>query len=523
MQISYWKVIIIVLVCILGSIVALPNFTDKNYSFLPKERINLGLDLRGGSYLLLKVDFATYLKDQLEINADMLRRELRKNQIGYSNLSNKGNELTLNLRDHGSAENFSSVIKSINKDLNYSFYPEQNDLIKLYFVPDKLDKLQDNLVEQAREIIRMRVDESGTKEPSIQRQGKFNILLQVPGLQDPTELKNILGRTAKMTFHLIDDNASLDQALKGVIPPGSRLVSGDKDENGRQSWYVIKSKVLLSGDLLSDAKAAFDNGNAVVHFSLNRIGAKLFADVTRQNPGKRLAIVIDNNLISAPQINQPILGGDANITGNFTITSANELALLLRAGALPAPISVVEERTVGPNLGEDSIEAGTAASVIGIIAIIIFMVVMYGLHGAFASIALIFNLVFIIAIMTSIQATLTLPGIAGIVLTMGMAVDANVLIFERIREEMVLNSGTTAYSIDRGFTQAFATILDSNITILIATFCLYEFGSGVVKGFAVTLAIGTISSMFTAISLTKLMIAACLRLQKRLNSYGLKL
>ena len=225
MQISYWKVIIIVLVCILGSIVALPNFTDKNYSFLPKERINLGLDLRGGSYLLLKVDFATYLKDQLEINADMLRRELRKNQIGYSNLSNKGNELTLNLRDHDSADNFSSVIKSINKDLNYSFYPEQNDLIKLYFAPDKLDKLQDNLVEQAREIIRMRVDESGTKEPSIQRQGKFNILLQVPGLQDPTELKNILGRTAKMTFHLIDDNASLDQALKGVIPPGSRLVS----------------------------------------------------------------------------------------------------------------------------------------------------------------------------------------------------------------------------------------------------------------------------------------------------------
>lgn len=515
MQISFWKVVVIILVCIVGSVVALPNFVDKNYSFLPKERINLGLDLRGGSYLLLKVDFDSYLKDQLEVNADMLRRELRKNQIGYSNLSNNGNELTLNLRDPNSSDKISSLIKAVNKDLSYSFVPEQNDLVKLYFSPDELDKLQDRLVEQAREIIRMRVDESGTKEPSIQRQGKFNILLQVPGLQDPTELKNVLGRTAKMTFHLVDDSASLEQALKGVIPPGSRLVSGDKDANGYQNWYVIKSKFLLSGDLLSDSKAGFENGTPVVMFSLNRVGAKLFADVTRHNSGKKLAIVIDNTIISVAQINQPILGGNANISGNFTITSANELAMLLRAGALPAPISVVEERTVGPNLGEDSIEAGALASIIGIIAIVIFMIVMYGLHGAFASIALAFNLVFIIAIMTFIQATLTLPGIAGIVLTMGMAVDANVLIFERIREEMILNNGTKAYSIDRGFAQAFATILDSNVTILIATFCLYEFGSGVVKGFAVTLAIGTISSMFTAISLTKLMIAGWMKLQKK--------
>jgi preprotein translocase subunit SecD len=513
MQTPYWKVIVILLACFIGIVGALPNFLVQDYKFLPDQRINFGLDLRGGSYLLLKVDFDSYLKDQLEITTDMLRRELRKDQVGYFNLVNKGKELTLNLRDNQDASKLSSIIKSVNKDLSYN-YDTQNGVVTLYFSPDQLDELQDRLVEQAREIIRMRVDESGTKEPSIQRQGKFNILLQVPGLQDPTDLKRILGKTAKMTFHVVDESTPVDQALKGIIPPGSRLISGDKDENGHQYWYIIKNKSVLSGDLLSDAKAVLYNGKPVVSFSLNRVGAKLFADVTRQNSGKKLAIVIDNKLISAPVINEPILGGSANISGNFTINSANELALLLRAGALPAPISVVEERTVGPNLGEDSIEDGTIASIIGISLIVIFMVVVYGLFGLFASVALVFNLVFIIAIMTFIQATLTLPGIAGIVLTMGMAVDANVLIFERIQEELSLK-GTLVYAIDRGFAQAFATIFDSNITALIATFFLYEFGSGVVKGFAVTLAIGIISSMFTAISLTKLMIIGWLKLHKK--------
>ncbi len=517
MQISYWRIAIISMVCIIGSIVALPNFMTKNYSFLPNQRVNFGLDLRGGSYLLLKVDSEIYLKDQLGITTDILRRELRKNQIGYFNLINNGNNLTFNLRNNTDSSKLSSVIKSVNKDLSYDHDSKRGHIVKIFFSPDKLNELQDRLIEQAREIIRMRVDESGTKEPSIQRQGRFNILLQVPGLHDPSELKRILGKTAKMTFHLVDDSISVDQALKGVVSPGSRLISGDRDENGNQYWYLIKNKSILSGELLSDAKATFYNGKPVVSFSMNRVGAKLFADITKQNAGKKLAIVIDNKLISAPVISEPILGGAGNIQGNFTINSANELALLLRAGALPAPITIVEERTVGPNLGEDSIVAGTFASFVGIGAIIIFMILMYGLFGIFASVALVFNIVFIIAIMTSIQATLTLPGIAGIVLTMGMAVDANVLIFERIREETARQL-TTVYAIDQGFSQAFATILDSNLTTLIAAFFLYEFGSGVVKGFAVTLSIGIVSSMFTTISLTKFMIVTWLTFQKKLRS-----
>lgn len=503
MKTPIWKTSLIILLCLIGIIFALPNFISNNYGFLPKQQINFGLDLRGGSYLLLKVDFDVYLKDQFEINSDILRREFRKNQVGYFNLVNKGDKITLNLRYNNDSEKLSSLIKNVNKELSFSYDPKNSDLVTIYFSDSELDKLQDRLVEQAREIIRMRVDESGTKEPSIQRQGKFNILLQVPGLQDPSELKRILGKTAKMTFHLVDDSISVEQAMKGALPSSSRLIS--QDEAGKQHWYVIKSKSVLSGELLSDARASFSNGTPAVAFSLNRIGAKLFGDITKKNSGKRLAIVIDDKLLSAPMINEPILGGSGVITGNFTINSANELALLLRAGALPAPIEILEERTVGPNLGEDSIAAGTMASIISVAGIIIFMIVMYGSHGFFASVALLFNLIFIIAIMTCIQATLTLPGIAGIVLTMGMAVDANVLIFERIREE-VSYKATPAYAINQGFSQAFATILDSNLTVLIAAFFLYEFGSGVVKGFAVTLAIGIISSMFTSVSLTKLMI-----------------
>lgn len=513
MRISLWKTLSIILVCLIGLVIAMPNFTRQDYRFLPSERLNFGLDLRGGSYLLLKVDFDTYLKDQLEINGDILRRELRKNQVGYSNLVNKNDKLTLNLRSNDDAKKLASLLKSVNKDLSFSYDAKQHDLVTIYFSKTQLDELQDRLVDQAKEIIRMRVDESGTKEPSIQRQGKFNILLQVPGLQDPSELRRLLGKTAKMTFHLVDDNASIEQALKGILPPGTKLVAKDA-ESGQQRFSVIKSKSILSGELLTDAKTTFQNGQPVVSFNLNRIGAKLFGDVTKNNSGKRLAIIIDNRLISDPMINEPILGGSGVIQGHFTVSGANELSLLLRAGALPAPISILEERTVGPNLGEDSIESGTLASVIGVAGIVIFMVLMYGLHGAFASVALVFNLIFVIAIMTFIQATLTLPGIAGIVLTMGMAVDANVLIFERIREEMALK-GTPAYAINQGFAQAFATIVDSNLTTLIAAFFLYEFGSGVVKGFAVTLAIGIISSMFTSVTLTKLMINFWLRTGKR--------
>lgn len=502
MKTPLWKTILIFSVCLIGVFFALPNFFTNKVSLLPEEKIHFGLDLRGGSYLLLKVDFDVYLKDQLEINSDVLRRELRKNQVTYSNLSNNSKEISLYLRNNNDAEKIATIVKAVNKDLSYQYLPENKDQVILYFSQNKLEQLQSDLVEQAREIIRMRVDESGTKEPSIQKQGKFNILLQVPGLQDPTELKNILGKTAKMTFHLVDESASSEQILNNNLPIGTRLI---ESEDGSGHKLAIKTKSVLSGELLSDAKASLNSGTPAVSFTLNNIGAKLFADITKHNSGKRLAIVMDNKLLSAPMINEPIVGGSGIISGHFTINSANELALLLRAGALPAPIEIIEERTVGPNLGEDSIEAGTIASIISIVAIVIFMIIMYGMHGVFASIALFFNLIFIIAVMTLIQATLTLPGIAGIVLTMGMAVDANVLIFERIQEELS-HKASQAYAINQGFAQAFATILDSNLTVLLAAFFLYEFGSGVVKGFAVTLAIGITTSMFTAVSLTRLLI-----------------
>ncbi|XP_044732910.1 protein translocase subunit SecD [Chrysoperla carnea] len=347
----------------------------------------------------------------------------------------------------------------------------------------------------------MRVDSTGTKEPILQKQGDRHILLQVPGEEDPTYLKNILGKTAKVTFHLVDENANVEEAVKGHVPMCSMLVQGD-----RMGYLVVKKKAILGGDSLTTAAASFDqNSQAGVSFSFNSLGSKLFGEVTKNNVGKHLAIVLDNKLLSAPTINQPIMGGSGIISGDFTVESANELALLLRAGSLPAPLKIIEERSIRPNLGADSIESGKKAGIIGFAAVCIFMVWSYGLLGLFANIALSLAMLYVLALLSLFQATLTLPGIAGIILTMGMAVDANVLIYERIKEE--LNKGTSnLYAIKTGFESAFATILDSNLTTLIVAFLLYIFGVGAIKGFAVALTIGIISSMFSAIIITKLLI-----------------
>jgi preprotein translocase subunit SecD len=505
-KIATWKNVAIFLVCLILVVISLPNFLSLNSRYLPSQKVNYGLDLRGGSQLLLKVNFPSYLQEQLELTGSIIRKSLRKERVGYTGFSVNNKSIvfhSVNLQD---IPTIKSIIKKTEDGLDVEAIGNK---VLLSFGESKIKALQRLVLEQTQEIVRYRIDETGTKEPSIQRQGDFGILLQVPGLNDPSQLKRILGKTAKLSFHLVDEDNSIEDAVKGSIPNNTILVRGDEN-----SWYLLKKDSFIGGDMLVNAKFINnEHGQPAVSFSFNNMGARLFADITRHNKNKRLAIVLDEKVLSAPMINEPIIGGSGVISGSFTVASANELAMLLRAGALPAPVEIAEEKIVGPSLGEDSIVLGRKSALIGTLAVMVFMIAIYGVLGIFASIALIFNVIFILAIMTIMQATLTLPGIAGIVLTVGMAVDANVLIFERIREE---SSGGPIgeYVIKRGFEQAFATILDSNLTTLIAAFFLYIFGSGVIQGFAVTLTIGILSSMFTAITLTKIFITMWMHKRK---------
>ncbi len=502
-KLSKWKIFFSIICTVAAFLCAAPNFiTVSNSSWLPSSKVNLGLDLRGGSHLLLDVDFEAYLADVMDNLADNLRKILREEKIGYKNLHPSKNAIEMDLREQEDLPKIKKLIRKLDSSLVVEL--EENHL-KLSYDEAKLTELQAKVIEQSIEIIRMRVDSTGTKEPTIQRQGSKHILLQVPGEDNPDQLKKVLGKTAKMTFHLVDEATNLADALKGHVPSGSVLLPG-KSSTGEDYYLVIKKKVIVSGEQLVNAQASFNqDSQPAVAFSFNTLGGKLFGEATKHNRGKRLAIVLDNSIISAAVINEPILGGNGIISGNFTVESANELALLLRAGALPTPLKVVEERTIGPNLGADSIEAGTKAGIIGFISVVIFMVWSYGLLGIFANIALSLALLYILALLSILQATLTLPGIAGIILTIGMAVDANVLIYERIREELA-KGASNLYAIKVGFATAFATIADSNVTTLIAAFLLYIFGAGAVKGFAVTLTIGILSSMFAAIIITKLLI-----------------
>lgn len=504
-----WKLLASILCTFFALLCAAPNFVNsENSSFkgiaswMPASKINLGLDLRGGSHLLLDVDFDLYLNETMESLADNLRKSLREEKIGYKSLQVTKNHIEFEVRQKEDIAKIKKSIANIDRSIEIDV---KDDHIKFWYGESKILELRNKVIEQSIEIIRMRVDSTGTKEPIIQRQGTNHILLQVPGEENPQQLKNILGKTAKMTFHLVDETANLEEALKGKLPQGSALVTG-KSSDGQDYYLVIKKKVIVSGDQLVNAQASFNNNSQpVVSFSFNNLGGKLFAEATKNNRGKRLAIVLDNISLSEPVINEPILGGSGIISGNFTVESANELALLLRAGALPAPLKIIEERTIGPNLGADSIESGKKAGIIGFAAVVIFMVWSYGILGIFANIALSLALLYILALLSIFGATLTLPGIAGIILTIGMAVDANVLIYERIREE-VKKGASNLYAIRMGFETAFATIADSNITTLIAALLLYIFGAGAIKGFAVTLTIGIVASMFAAIIVTKLLV-----------------
>jgi protein-export membrane protein SecD len=511
-----WKVMLICAVCVLGVLLSLPNLVSPNLlaglpSFLPHKQVALGLDLRGGSYLLLEVDVAAAEKDRLNSIIDNVRNALRNAKIGYTDLKVAGDAIGFTIRESGQIEEARQALQKLDPELSLQIGGDGVGTLKFSQVATETRRAQ--AVEQSIEIIRRRIDETGTKEPTIERQGQQRILVELPGVDNPERIKALLGRTAKLTFQLVDANATVEDARRGRLPLGDELLSAQENRPGAPQAYVVKRRVMVDGGMLTDAQATFQENQPVVSFKFDTAGARRFGDATRDNVGKPFAIVLDNKVISAPVIREAILGGAGIISGSFTVQSASDLALLLRAGALPAPISILEERTVGAELGADSIHAGALASIVGVILVAVFMVLFYGLFGVFADIALFFNLSLMLGALSLLGATLTLPGIAGIALTMGMAVDANVLIYERIKEE-VRGGRSLLSSLEAGFTRAFGTILDSHVTTLVAGILLYWLGSGPVKGFAVTLSIGVLTSLFSAILVTRLQIVTWFRRTK---------
>jgi preprotein translocase subunit SecD len=512
-----WLVTLILALCLGGVVLSIPNLLPATTvgawpNWLPKKQVSLGLDLQGGSYLLYEVDMHSVMTERLNALVDALRTELRGAKpapIGYTGLGVEGDRAVLTLRDPAQIDEVRPVIRRVNPDFDITV--GSGGAVSLKYNDVKWQQVQRQIVEQSIEIVRRRVDESGTKEPTIQREGDDRIVLELPGVQNPEEVERILGKTAKMTFQLVDEN--VNPGDRTHVPLGDELLPLTDTHSEGASSIVVQKRVMVSGENLTDAHTDFQQGAPVVAFRFDSLGARRFGDVTSKNVGHRFAIVLDGKVISAPVIRSAITGGQGIIEGGFTTQSANELALLLRAGALPAPLVPLEKRTVGPELGADSIHEGTLATTAGVILVVVFMIVFYGLFGLFADIALFFNLCLMLASLTMLGATLTLPGIAGIALTLGMAVDANVLIYERIREE-VRGGRSLISSLQAGFERAFGTIFDSHLTTLVAGFLMFFLGSGPVKGFAVTLSIGVITSLFSAILVTRLQIVGWLRQTK---------
>ncbi len=512
-----WKILLIVAILIGGLATAAPNFvpvkiTDSLPDWVPHQRISLGLDLQGGSHLLLEVEADVVIRERLEASVDAVRQELRKARILYERIGIVGNGIGVTIKNAADVEKARGLLRTVDPDMTLQVV--EGGRIQLTLKEEAVRARRSAAIEQSIEIVRRRIDETGVREPTIQRQGEDRILVQLPGLDDPDRIKSLLGKTAKMTFHLLDDRNTVADAQAGRVPPGSRLMPGAEEQTRRGSspMYLVQKRVMVSGDTLVDSQPSFDQrtNEPIVSFRFDSVGAKRFGDVTSKNVGKPFAIVLDGKVISAPVIREPILGGTGQISGGFTVQAAKDLALLLRAGALPAPLTVLEERTVGPGLGADSIAAGKMACAVALVAVMVFMVAAYGLFGLISNLALIVNMILIVAALSVLQATLTLPGIAGIVLTMGMAVDANVLIYERMREEA--RAGRTPISaIDAGYSRALTTIIDANLTTLIAALILYFMGSGPIRGFAVTLAVGIATSLFTAVMVSRLIIVGWLR------------
>jgi preprotein translocase subunit SecD len=518
-----WKALAIILTALVVCLCAVPNFFPesqvKTWPAWAQRRLVLGLDLQGGSHLLFEVDSNAVKKDKLDQVRDDVRRVLREVKIPYTGLAVRGDNVEVRITNNVDAPAALTKLRQLSQPLggllgssgqpSLEVADAGGGLLRLTIPQAAITDRIRQAIEQSITIIEKRVNELGTVEPLIQRQGIDRILVQAPGEQNPQRLIDIVGKTAKMDFRMVDSTVSPDQAEAGRLPPESELLPST--EPGRPS-YVIKKQVLVSGGDLTDAQPGFDqrSNEPIVSFRFNTSGSRKFAQATMENVGQPFAIVLDNKVISAPVIREPITGGSGQISGSFTVQAANDLAILLRAGALPAPLTVIEQRTVGPGLGQDSIEKGELAAYVGSILVIVFMLLTYRLFGVFANIAVAINVAMIFGILSLLNATLTLPGIAGIVLTVGIAVDSNVLIYERIREE--LRGGRNAISaIEAGFRRALSTILDSNITTFIAAAVLFYIGTGPVRGFAVTLGIGIITTVFTAFTLTSLIVAGWVR------------
>ena len=491
---SKLRIISVILFTLLLSYFAASNFFkfDDNYF---NRNINLGLDLQGGSYLLLEIDNEPVVIQQLQNKLLQIKNYLKEKEINYKNIILKNDKVISFEINENQLDKTKELFDKDDSDINpyYQKYKSHefdlfinNNIFLLNFSKYGLINIKSSSQNQAIEIVRRRVDEIGTNEPNILKRGNDRILVELPGLDNPDRIKSLLGKTANLTFRLVTDNED---------DFGSEILSYEDSDDK----LVVSKRVIVSGDNLTNATPALDNikNQAVVNFNFDRVGAKKFGRATTNNVGKRLAIILDNKIISAPNINEPIVGGSGQISGNFTFQSATDLALLLRSGALPAPLNVIEERTVGPDLGEDSIKAGTISLIIGFAFVIFFMFFKYRFLGLIANVALIVNLIILLGILTILEATLTLPGIAGIILTVGMAVDANVLIFERIKEEMK-SEESSIHSFDAGYKKARTAIFDANITTLISAIILFFLGSGPVKGFDITLGIGILTTLFSA-------------------------
>ena len=540
-QFPLWKKLVVIAVCVIGLVIALPNlFYDRVErsndaitamergapetpelaaeralwpSWLPSHLVNLGLDLRGGAHLLVEVRTEEVHAERLEGLWPVLRDKLRDLRAEVGTVRRlEGDKDALRIRV-GEPAGMDAAIQAVH-DVSQPVFSltaagardfqatAEGDVLVVTLTPAEKAAVDERTMQQSLEIIRRRVDETGTREPSIQRQGTDRILIQVPGIGSAEELLAIIGKTARLSFHPVVNRTNDPNAAPGL----DNVIYPSMNEKG--VYYILQKAAVVTGDQLVDSQPAFDqNGQPAVNFRFDPAGGAAFGAYTAANIGKPFAIVLDGQVISAPVIQSHIAGGSGIITGHFTVEESTQLAILLRAGALPAEITVLEQRTVGPELGQDSVDAGLLSGLVALVAVCVFMVLVYGLFGVFASVALLMNIVLIFALMTMIGATLTMPGIAGIVLTIGMAVDANVLVFERIREELKTARGPSR-AIGLGFERAFVTIIDANLTTLIVALVLYLMGSGPVRGFAVTLGLGIACSVFTAIYVTQLIIGA---------------
>jgi preprotein translocase subunit SecD len=509
-----WRALIVLVLILLAFLYVTPTLSGKLPGWwsgiLPQEKIHLGLDLQGGMHLVLGVEVDKAVENALDMDLEGLKTDLRERNIRFRELRRQGIQgLAITLMRESDEEVLQDLVDTRYREYRMEPDPDKEGAsYRLILNSEAKTEVRQMAADQVLESIRNRIDQFGVSEPDIRPQEDYRLLIQLPGINEPARAIALINQQALLEFKLVDESMTAQAALSGTIPPGSEILyevstNPDTGELIKTNPILLKKRTLLTGEYVKDASVRYNQYNEpYVALSFDSKGARQFARITEQNVGKRLAIVLDNNVRSAPVINEPIPSGDAMISGRYTIDTARDLAIVLRAGALPAPVKILEERTVGPSLGQDSIDKGRNSMIIGGVVVVVFMVIYYGFAGLIADLAVLLNILFIMAGLAALEATLTLPGIAGMILTVGMAVDANVLIFERIREELRLGKPPRA-AIEGGYSKALVTILDANVTTFFVALILFQFGTGPIRGFAATLSIGIVASLITAIFVTR--------------------